>query len=50
LVASTTVQGTQSSSSLTFVLKGAAADYACGTGPPGAVSPYGVAPTCAQKN
>lgn len=50
LVASTTVQGTQSSASSTFLLQGAVNDYACATGPPGPVSPYGVANTCANKN
>ncbi len=50
LVAATTVQGTQSSTSSTFILQGAVADYACSTGPPGPVSPYGVANTCANKN
>jgi hypothetical protein len=50
LVASTTVQGTQSSTSSTFLLQGAVSDYACGTGPPGPVSPYGVGSTCADKN
>jgi len=50
LVASTTVQGTQSSTSSTFVLQGAVTDYACGTGPPGPVSPYGVGSTCANPN
>jgi hypothetical protein len=50
LVASTTVQGTQSSTSSTFVLQGAVADYACSIGPPGPVSPYGIASTCANKD
>jgi len=50
LVASTTVQGTQSSTTSTFVLLGAVADYACSIGPPGATSPYGVATTCANPN
>lgn len=50
LVASTTVSGTQSSTSSTFVLQGAVGDYACSTGPPGPVSPYGVANTCANAN
>jgi hypothetical protein len=47
LVASTTVQGTQSSTSATFVLVGADVDYKCSIGPPGPVSPYGVAASCA---
>ena len=50
LVASTTVQGTQSSTSATFVLQGAVSDYACTIGPPGPVSPYGVGLTCADPN
>jgi hypothetical protein len=50
LVASTTVQGTQSSTASTFVLQGALPDYKCNIGPPGPVSPYGVAGTCANPN
>jgi hypothetical protein len=50
LVASTTVQGTQSSTSATFVLVGALTDYNCSVGPPGPVSPYGVGTTCADPN
>jgi hypothetical protein len=51
LVASTTVQGTQSSTSATFVLAGAATDYnTCTVGPPGSVSPYGVGSTCANPD
>ena len=50
LVASTTVQGTQSSTTSTFVLQGAIVDYACSVGPPGPTSPYGVATTCANPN
>jgi hypothetical protein len=50
LVASTTVQGTQSSTSSTFLLQGAVADYACSIGPPGPVSPYGTGSTCANPN
>jgi len=50
LAASTTVQGTQSSTSSTFVLRGTTADYSCSVGPPGPVSPYGVAATCANPN
>lgn len=47
LVASTTVQGTQSSTSTTFILTGAAPDYAnCTVAPPGPVSPYGTHNTC----
>ncbi len=41
LVASTTVSGTQSSTTSTFVLQGAIVDYACAVGPPGPTSPYG---------
>jgi hypothetical protein len=50
LVASTTVQGTQSSTSSTFLLQGAAPDYVCSNGPPGPISPYGIASTCANPN
>ncbi len=46
LVASTTVAGTQSSTSSTFTLQGAVGDYSCSVGPPGPVSPYGKATTC----
>ncbi len=47
LKASTTVQGTESSTSATFILVGEKSDYACDSGPPGFVSPYGVGATCA---
>jgi hypothetical protein len=50
LVASTTVQGTQSSTSSTFLLQGAVPDYVCSVGPPGPVSPYGIGSTCDSKN
>ena len=51
LVASTTVQGTQSSTTATFILPGASSDYnSCTTAPPGPVSPYGVAAVCANPN
>ena len=50
LIASTTVQGTESSTSSSFVLRGAQADYSCTIGPPGPVSPYGVGVTCADPN
>ena len=50
LVASTTVQGTQSSTTATFVLVGLSTDYQCSTGPPGPISPYGVASTCANPD
>jgi len=50
LVASTIVQGTESSTSSTFVLEGVVDDYKCTTGPPGPVSPYGVGATCADPN
>jgi hypothetical protein len=50
LKASTTVQGTESSTSATFVLVGEIDDYKCSTGPPGFTSPYGVAATCANPN
>jgi hypothetical protein len=48
LVASTIVQGTESSTSSTFILQGVVDDYKCTTGPPGPVSPYGVGATCAD--
>ena len=50
LVASTTVQGTESSTNSTFTLVGAVVDYSCSIGPPGPVSPYGIATTCADPN
>ncbi len=50
LVAATTVQGTQSSTTATFLLPGVVTDYACGIAPPGPVSPYGTAATCANPN
>jgi hypothetical protein len=50
LVAKTTVQGTESSASSTWVLQGTTVDYSCSIGPPGPVSPYGVANTCANPN
>jgi Bacterial Ig-like domain (group 1) len=47
LVASTNVAGTQSSTSSTFDLPGAAIDFnSQNTGPPGPASPYGQATTC----
>lgn len=48
LVASTKVQGTQSSTTSSFVLPGAVPDYICSNAPPGPVSPYGTAATCAD--
>lgn len=49
LVATTSVAGTQSSTSATFLLPGAAADFnSQTTGPPGPVSPYGQAAICAD--
>ena len=50
LVASTTVQGTQSSTTATFVLVGLSDDYQCSKGPPGPISAYGVAATCANPD
>jgi hypothetical protein len=50
LVAATTVQGTQSSTSATFLLLGTVKDFACGQSPPGLNSPYGAAATCANPN
>jgi hypothetical protein len=48
-VATTSVAGTQSSASSTFLLPGAAADFNTQTiGPPGPVSPYGTGTTCAN--
>jgi hypothetical protein len=49
LVATTIVQGTESSASSEFLLTGVVDDYKCTTGPPGAVSPYGQASSCANK-
>jgi hypothetical protein len=48
LIAKTTVNGTESTATSTFLLQGAIADYGCAVGPPGPVSPYGVAATCAD--
>ncbi|MBS0393332.1 MAG: Ig-like domain-containing protein [Proteobacteria bacterium] len=49
LVATTSVTGTQSSTSSTFLLPGAAGDFNTQTvQPPGPVSPYGQATTCAD--
>jgi hypothetical protein len=49
LTANATVQGTQASTAATFVLPGAAADYNVqSVQPPGPVSPYGSANTCAN--
>ena len=50
LIASTTVQGTQSSTTSTFVLPGAIPDYVCSVSPPGPTSPYGTAVPCANPN
>lgn len=53
IIASTTVQGTQSSTTSTFVLPGDVNDYGCTTAPPGPISPYGIAAatgTCADPN
>ncbi|MFM2289337.1 MAG: hypothetical protein RL684_2480 [Pseudomonadota bacterium] len=50
LVAKTTVGGTESSATSTFLLVGADVDYKCNIGPPGPVSPYGIATTCANPN
>jgi len=51
LVATATVQGTQSSTSTTFVLPGAAVDFSTQTTqPPGPTSPYGTAASCAAPN
>ena len=49
LVATTSVAGTQSSTAATFALPGAAIDFnSQTTAPPGPVSPYGQASTCAN--
>jgi len=51
LIATTAVTGTQSSSSSTFLLPYAAADFSQQTvQPPGPVSPYGVAADCSNPN
>lgn len=51
LTATATVSGTQSSTSATFLLEGATADYDVQTNsPPGPVSPYGIATSCANPN
>lgn len=51
LTASATVQGTQSSTSATFWLPGLATDFNTQTtAPPGPVSPYGTATSCASPN
>jgi hypothetical protein len=47
LTATATVSGTQNSTTATFILPGAAADYATAAdAPPGQISPYGVATAC----
>lgn len=50
LIASTTVQGTESSTSSTWILRGLKAEYSCDVGPPGPVSPYGVGVTCSDPD
>jgi hypothetical protein len=51
LIATATVSGTESSTSITFLLEGLAADYTTQTtAPPGQVSPYGQANSCANPN
>jgi hypothetical protein len=51
LTATATVSGTQSSTSSSFVLPGAASDFDTETvSPPGAISPYGTAGTCKDPN
>ena len=48
LQARTTVAGTEAASQATFFLNGAASDFnSCLLAPPGPISPYGVATTCA---
>lgn len=51
LIATATVQGTESSTQTTFLLPGAANDFDDeNTAPPGPVSPFGVGTTCANPN
>lgn len=53
LVASTTVQGTESSANTSIDLIGTVGDFgnkACGVAVPGQISPYGFAATCANPN
>lgn len=51
LTATATVSGTQSSTSVSFWLPGAAADFNTeNTAPPGPTSPYGIANTCLDPN
>lgn len=51
LVATATVQGTQSSTTTTFLLPGAADDFnSQSKAPPGPISPFGTGTTCANPN
>ncbi len=51
LTATATVSGTQSSTSVSFWLPGAAVDFnSVNTAPPGPTSPYGIATTCIDPN
>lgn len=51
LIATTTVQGTESSTRTTFLLPGASNDFDDeDTAPPGPISPFGVGTTCANPN
>lgn len=51
LTATASVSGTQSSTSVSFWLPGAAADFQnSNTAPPGPTSPYGIATTCIDPN
>jgi len=51
LTATATVSGTESTTSTKIVLEGASADYTSATiSPPGYVSPYGSATSCANPN
>jgi hypothetical protein len=50
LTATATVNGTQSSTTSVFVLPMAATKLLPGTSPPGAISPYGQATSCANPN
>lgn len=51
LIASTTVQGTESTATTTFVLPGLSDDYGdCKKAAPGMVSPYGIGTVCSDPN
>ena len=50
LVATTGTQGSENTATSKFILRGTTTDYSCSIGPPGPVSPYGVASTCKNPN